>query len=201
VRAGLAALLNDQESLDVAGQVDETDVSDSVHMFQPDVLIWDAGYDVMPMMDVLAESSGISGPIIALTAAETDAAASLARLHELGVRALLPQNVSADVLSAVVIAAAAGLTTMGQQGAEAIFARLGDPTPGEREQLADAFTPREREVLALVAEGLPNKTIALRLSISEHTVKFHLNAILSKLNAQSRTEAVVRATRLGLLAL
>jgi len=57
------------------------------------------------------------------------------------------------------------------------------------------------EVLAQLAEGLTNKAIARRLSISEHTVKFHVNAILTKLDAQSRTDAVVRATRLGLLAL
>ena len=57
------------------------------------------------------------------------------------------------------------------------------------------------EVLALLAEGLPNKTIAHRLNISEHTVKFHVNAIMGKLGAQSRTEAVVRATRLGLILL
>jgi DNA-binding NarL/FixJ family response regulator len=66
---------------------------------------------------------------------------------------------------------------------------------------AEALTPRELEVLQLLAEGLPNKTIARQLSISEHTVKFHLNAIMSKLGAQSRTEAVVRATRLGLIIL
>jgi DNA-binding NarL/FixJ family response regulator len=66
---------------------------------------------------------------------------------------------------------------------------------------AEVLTPREQEVLQLLAEGLPNKTIADRLYISEHTVKFHVNAILSKLGAQSRTEAVVRATRLGLLLL
>ena len=63
------------------------------------------------------------------------------------------------------------------------------------------MTPRELEVLQLLAEGLANKAIALQLDISEHTVKYHVNAIMSKLNAQSRTEAVVRAARLGLIAL
>ncbi|MBI1880571.1 MAG: response regulator transcription factor, partial [Chloroflexi bacterium] len=63
------------------------------------------------------------------------------------------------------------------------------------------LTPRELEVLQLLAEGLPNKAIARRLDISDHTVKFHVNAILSKLSAQSRTDAVVRATRLGLILL
>jgi DNA-binding NarL/FixJ family response regulator len=57
------------------------------------------------------------------------------------------------------------------------------------------------EVLQLLAEGLPNKAIARQLNISDHTVKFHVNAIMSKLNAQSRTEAVVQATRLGLILL
>jgi two-component system, NarL family, nitrate/nitrite response regulator NarL len=67
--------------------------------------------------------------------------------------------------------------------------------------IAVELTAREQEVLQLLAEGLPNKAIARRLEISEHTVKFHVNAILGKLNAQSRTEAVVRAGRLGLILL
>jgi len=69
------------------------------------------------------------------------------------------------------------------------------PTPVEE------LTPRERHVLQLLAEGLPNKAIADRLGISEHTVKFHVSAIMSKLGAQSRTEAVTRAARLGLIIL
>jgi DNA-binding NarL/FixJ family response regulator len=67
--------------------------------------------------------------------------------------------------------------------------------------IANPLTPRETEVLQLVAAGLPNKTIADRLRISEHTVKFHINAIMGKLGAQSRTEAVVRATQQGLILL
>lgn len=64
----------------------------------------------------------------------------------------------------------------------------------------DLLTPREMEVLRLVANGLPNKTIAHQLDISEHTVKFHVGSILTKLDAASRTEAVTIATRRGLLA-
>jgi DNA-binding NarL/FixJ family response regulator len=56
-------------------------------------------------------------------------------------------------------------------------------------------------VLKLLAEGLPNKGVVSRLEVSEHTVKFHVNSIMGKLNAQSRTEAVILATRLGLLPL
>jgi DNA-binding NarL/FixJ family response regulator len=68
-------------------------------------------------------------------------------------------------------------------------------------QTFDALTAREMEVLQYVAQGLANKVIARRLNITESTVKFHVNAILGKLGAQSRTDAVVRATRLGLVML
>jgi two-component system nitrate/nitrite response regulator NarL len=64
-----------------------------------------------------------------------------------------------------------------------------------------ALTPREAEVLSLMAEGLSNKLIAARLKISDHTAKFHVNAILNKLGAETRTEAVVMAARRGLLML
>lgn len=63
----------------------------------------------------------------------------------------------------------------------------------------EALTQREREILRLVAAGLPNKTIAARLQLSEHTVKFHLASIFSKLGATSRTEAVTRGIQLGLV--
>ena len=65
----------------------------------------------------------------------------------------------------------------------------------------EGLTAREREVLALLAEGLANKAIAARLGISEHTAKFHVNAILAKLGAESRSAAIVKAARLGLVAL
>ncbi|MBW3634805.1 MAG: response regulator transcription factor, partial [Chloroflexi bacterium] len=63
----------------------------------------------------------------------------------------------------------------------------------------ETLTTREREVLQLVAEGLPNKAIARELSISEHTAKFHVGSLLGKLGAASRTEAVTLATRRGIL--
>ena len=65
----------------------------------------------------------------------------------------------------------------------------------------EELTPREVEVLSLLSEGIPNKTIARRLGISEHTVKFHVGSVLSKLGASSRTEAVTIAARRGLILL
>lgn len=65
----------------------------------------------------------------------------------------------------------------------------------------EALTPRELEVLEVLAEGLSNRAIALRLHISEHTVKFHVSAIFAKLGAENRTDAVRRGVRLGLITL
>jgi two-component system, NarL family, nitrate/nitrite response regulator NarL len=69
------------------------------------------------------------------------------------------------------------------------------------EEVVEALTPREIEVLELLAEGLPNKAIAARLSISDQTVKFHVAGICGKLGAANRTDAVRRAVRRGLIAL
>jgi DNA-binding NarL/FixJ family response regulator len=88
------------------------------------------------------------------------------------------------------------LAEPGDRGRKAVLHR-----DGAREPIAEALTPRERDVLALVAEGLPNKTIAAALGISDQTVKFHVAAIIGKLGAANRTDAVRRAVRRGLVAL
>lgn len=69
------------------------------------------------------------------------------------------------------------------------------------ERLVESLTPREFEVLELLAEGLSNSAIASRLSISEHTVKFHVSSICGKLGAENRTDAVRRGVRLGIITL
>ena len=68
-------------------------------------------------------------------------------------------------------------------------------------ELYEALTPREREVLEVLAQGLSNRAIASRLAISEHTVKFHVSSIFAKLGAENRTDAVRRGVRLGLIVL
>ena len=74
------------------------------------------------------------------------------------------------------------------------------PSPARRDEpLIEALTARERDVLALVADGLPNRDIGASLKISEHTVKFHLASIFGKLGASTRTEAVQRGLRLGII--
>lgn len=113
--------------------------------------------------------------------------------------ALLAGDAGATELVAAVLAVAQGLIVI--DPAIAGFSGLRwNGAPPLLDPSDDLLTPREMEVLRLVANGLPNKTIAHHLDISEHTVKFHVGSILTKLDAASRTEAVTIATRRGLLA-
>ena len=109
--------------------------------------------------------------------------------------AYLPSDVDAAALAAAVHAAAAGLIVLDPSVAGA----TGVHAHARTSENAEALTSREREVLLLVAEGLPNKAIARELGISEHTAKFHVGSLLGKLGAASRTEAVTLATRRGIL--
>ncbi len=193
-RGGLAALLADRPGLTITGQMSSSaDVQSSLRAYTPDVLVWDLGWDPASSVERLADLRDVTAPVVALLPDETHAA----EVWAAGAHGLLLRNADAESLAAAVMAAARGLVVT-------------DPTLGtvmlsSRDRVpvlpSEELTAREREVLQFLAEGLPNKVIAARLNISEHTVKFHVNAILSKLGAQSRTEAVVRASRLGLIIL
>jgi DNA-binding NarL/FixJ family response regulator len=108
-----------------------------------------------------------------------------------GVRAVLSRDANPDQMIAAIQAVAAGLVVVQLE-------ELGSPRTVE---LTEALTARETEVLGMMAEGLSNKVIAHRLGISEHTVKFHVTSIMGKLSAASRTEAVTRGIRQGLILL
>ena len=188
-RAGLAALLADQDGCTVVGQVAATDsLLASQDVYQPDVILWDPGWEPDLSSDRLTDLAEGGVPVVALLSASDQATAAWAA----GARGLLRRDTGTEALLAAIAAAAQGLAV--------IDPALAPPLPLAHPGSPETLTPRELEVLRLLAEGLPNKAIALRLDISEHTVKFHLNAILGKLGAQSRTEAVVQAIRLGLVA-
>jgi DNA-binding NarL/FixJ family response regulator len=112
---------------------------------------------------------------------------------------VLPSDISADQLIAALQAAAAGLVVLHPTEIAAAFT----PTPASQSlaELPEPLTRREREVLQMLAAGLANKEIAARLSISDHTAKFHVAAILGKLGAATRTEAVALGIRRGLILL
>jgi NarL family two-component system response regulator YdfI len=116
-----------------------------------------------------------------------------------GVKAVLPSSASESEIVAAVEAAAAGLVVMEASDVDALL--RAPNLVSETGSLLEALTPREIEVLQLLASGLGNKEIAARLEISEHTVKFHVASIMGKLGATSRTEAVTLGIRRGLIML
>jgi DNA-binding NarL/FixJ family response regulator len=193
-RAGLATLLADQPGCTVVGRVaGDTGLLDELEAYRPDVLMWDLGWNPTSALERLADLKEMELPIVALLPAEPHAAEAWTA----GARGLLLREADTPKLLAALSAVAQGLVTIDPTLTGALLTA----SEADRAPLAEELTPRELEVLQLLAEGLPNKTIAHQLHISEHTVKFHVNAILGKLGAQSRTEAVVRGTRLGLILL
>jgi DNA-binding NarL/FixJ family response regulator len=194
-RAGLAAVLSQQDSVSVVGQVaGNNNLLDDIDIYQPELVLFDLGWETDAGLAQLAELQQIDLPVVVLLSDET----AVTEVWNAGVQGLLLRNSDAEKIGAALHAAQLWLTVIDPKLVPALRANL--PTPDTAE-LPDPLTPRETEVLQLLAQGLPNKGIALRLQISEHTVKFHVNAIMGKLGAQSRTEAVVRATQLGLILL
>jgi NarL family two-component system response regulator YdfI len=125
-----------------------------------------------------------------------------AQALRMGARAVLPAELSRAQLVAALEAVSSGFLVAMPAEAESIVAgsQIPSATNGV-EELLEPLTPREQEVLRMLALGLANKEIAARLNISEHTVKFHVAAILGKLGAASRTEAVALGIRHGLILL
>jgi len=113
------------------------------------------------------------------------------QIRRAGVGGVLQSNASSEQIVQAIKSVASGLM---------VFDRALAPQSPDDEPL-EQLTPRESEVLRLLANGLGNKEIAVKLSISEHTIKFHIHSILGKLGAASRTEAVTRGLRSGLIEL
>ncbi len=192
-RAGLATLLGEQAGLEVVGQVSPSaELAADLELFEPDVIAWDLGWDPSSSIGHLRELR-VEAPVLALLPGDERAM----EVWSAGARGLLLRDADGPGLAAAARALAQGHVVLAPDLAAAILPS-GDRQP---DRLVEDLTPREREVLALMAEGLANKEIAGRLGVSGHTIKFHVNAILAKLGAQSRTEAVVRATRMGLVLL
>ena len=110
-----------------------------------------------------------------------------------GVRAVLPRELTAAEMVAAVEAAAAGLVVLHPRDLEAMLPAV------QPARAIEALSPREIEVLGMMAEGISNKEIAARMGISEHTVKFHVASVMGKLHAGTRTEAVMLGVRMGLI--
>lgn len=117
--------------------------------------------------------------------------------HSGPVRAWLPLRATPNEIAAAIVAASEGLTVITPAQSEGMFDAPRAARPAAA--LAEPLSPRELQVLRMLAEGLGNKEIAWQLGISEHTVKFHVASILGKLHASTRTEAVALGMRQGLV--
>jgi DNA-binding NarL/FixJ family response regulator len=198
-RAGLAGGLSEQPDCQVVGQVDpQLPAAEALALFRPEVVVWDLGWTLPGTRAGRGEEAVLAyveaGAAVLALLVEPGAAAGL---WTAGVRGLLPRHASAANILGAATALIQGLAVIDPSLAEQLHWPVARPDHRPVEEL----TARELQVLRLAAEGLPNKNIAHRLAISEHTVKFHMNSILRKLQVQSRTEAVVQATRLGLILL
>jgi two-component system nitrate/nitrite response regulator NarL len=200
-RAGLAALLAEQPGCAVVGRASGLDdLPALVEVYRPNVLLWDMSWQPDSAIERLSTLIESTPPVAVLLPDE----GRVAEVWATGARAILRRDADPGQVAAALRALTQGLGVVDGSFAAALARPAGLPTlrPWEdprTDPLIEELTARELAVLRLVADGLPNKTIAAKLGISEHTVKFHVNAIFGKLGVASRTEAVVRATRLGLI--
>jgi len=189
VRSGLSAFLMVFDDLEFVGEASNGEEALRLcKEVRPDVVLMDL---VMPGMDGATATQAIREncpeiQVIALTSfKEQELVQGALKAGAIG---YLLKNISADELSSAIRAAHAGKPTLAPEAAHVLIqANQGPPAIGSD------LTEREREVLALIAEGLSNPEIADKLVVSRSTVKFHVSSILSKLGASTRTQAVTLA--------
>lgn len=181
LRVGLREVFRELEDVEVVADASTPDELPDV-----DVL-------VLTSPDYLSEFDEDAPAVLLLT----DDQSAAVKLMDLPVWGVLSLDASPEELSAAIRALGEGLWT----GSPALLSSLLDQQPAfmieNGDPIVDPLTPREREVLQLAAEGLANKQIALELEISEHTVKFHLSSLYTKMGVTSRTEAIRAGARRG----
>ena len=182
LRAGLSSLLAQLGSIDV------------VERDRAEVALWDAGVDTGKALARLAELRQLDMPVVAVVGDQAHVAPALAA----GARGVVLRDHVGPGIHAALAAVRSGLTVMDTELATSL---VPNTPPREHTKGRGELTERERQVVQLLAEGLSNKLIADRLGISDHTAKFHVNGVMVKLGASTRTEAVVEAVRRGLIKL
>jgi DNA-binding NarL/FixJ family response regulator len=185
LRAGLSSLLAQLGSIDV------------VDGEGAEVALWDAGVDGSKTLGKMSELRALNMPVVAVVGDHAHVAPVLAA----GARGVVLRDQVGPGIHAALAAVRSGLTVMDTALATTLV-----PSQPVRESNGNGkgrgeLTERERQVVQLLAEGLSNKLIADRLGISDHTAKFHVNGVMMKLGASTRTEAVVEAMRRGLIKL
>ena len=198
--AGLEALVRSAPALELAGScLGRAGLGQQLEDTHPDVLLERPVLDdleELPLRDL--DSKSVARVLLV---AEPEFPAALAAIHgtHSAVRGVLPAYASTREIQSAIEAAAAGLLVLHPDVAEGATSVA--PSRASGGILGQQLSPRESEILNLLAAGLGNKEIAWRLKISEHTVKFHVTSIFNKLNASSRAQAVAIGIRFGLIVL
>jgi DNA-binding NarL/FixJ family response regulator len=192
VRQGLVTLLEDEGDLQVVGVSDGTDsVAQRVLDAATEVLLLDLEMPGQHGIDVLKQLSGSAVRVVVFTAYD-DEERVLSALRAGAQGYVLKGTASDDIVKAVRTVAAGG-SFLEPRVSNKVLSQL--RTPHQRTSL----TPREKEVLVHIGEGLSNKEIGVRLTISERTVKFHINSLFNKLSANNRAHLVAAAIEQELL--
>ena len=200
IRAGLQSMLADRRFDIVGSTADLASISGQLVDVEPDVVLIEIAADAHEALLNAFEDTEIAREYAVILLSEQLKTDWLSKTLRAGVRAVLPSDVSAEQLWAALEAAVSGLVVVHPSEVDAVLparAALSFPV----RELPEPLTPREREVLQMISAGLGNKEIAGKLSISDHTVKFHVASILGKLGAATRTEAVSIGIRHGLVLL
>lgn len=209
VRAGLEAILSGEPDVELVGQPGVLrSVVEDVAEHEPDVVVVElanaAADELLHLLPALslADDGRRGGPGVVLLTDERDGTRLADALHA-GVRALLHRDASPNEIIAAVTAAGAGLITVASDWLPRLTPTRAAPTrmASDDPPHETPLSPRELEVLRLIADGLANKQIAARLGISEHTVKFHVASVFAKLRASTRAEAVMSGARRGMIVL
>jgi two-component system, NarL family, response regulator YdfI len=200
-QSGWENLLRASTSLQVARVLsDFGQLSESVEELQPDVVVAEITGQDRTLPEEILKLSEEAPVAIVLLVDDANTERDLDALRN-GVRAVLPRNMNPGGIIAAVEAVGAGLAVLVPEGLDNLLRESTASHRAVSPPLVEALTPREIEVLGMMVEGWGNKEISTRLSISEHTVKFHVASIMGKLNASSRTEAVTSGIRHGLIML
>jgi two-component system, NarL family, response regulator YdfI len=196
-RAGLETLVRADARFEVVGQgYRDGDLGRLLREHSPDVVLQEGGDTVGSQLPIYLHEPG--APMFVLLVPNLTRA-DLRRNLQSGIRAILLRDSAPHEIIAALDSAAAGLAVISPELLDTLLPALADTPDPDDLPSGEPLTARESEVLALLAEGVGNKEIASRLHISEHTVKFHVSSILAKLGAATRTEAVTRGYKEGLI--
>jgi DNA-binding NarL/FixJ family response regulator len=206
VRAGLEALLTRSAAVTVVAATSGDALTDDVETHEPQVVLLDVDprESTPPRVArwIALSPDAVSRTPAFVLLADAPSASWTADAIRAGARGVLPRDATPDEIIAALEGAAVGLVTLpAELAAELLSASRSPAVPRPASAPTQPLTPREVEVLGMLAEGLANKNIAARLGISEHTVKTHVASILTKLDAFSRAEAVAIGARQGLILL